>query len=435
MRRALIWLVVVAAAAVGAPPAAHAQAVPVGPDFTVGGDLDLSHCPVVAVDGARWFVVVFVTYFSWDATACGFSDAGVWQGCQALDEWGIDFRSVRPADIAAVGPDDFLAVWETCSWEPPTDPTWFIRGRRLSAHGVLLSDPFEVASSQVDFPRDPRVAALPASRVVVVWVNDSSEGTDDSGSSIQARLFTIDGAALGPRFQVNTTTLGDQSMPDVAAAPDGRFVVVWESESSAGTDQSGISIQRRRFDADGLPVGNDEQVNTYTDSDQRLPRVACAGDGSFVIVWDSDGSSGDDGSSLSVQARLFEADGTPAGSDVQVNTYTDSTQSAPSVAMMNSGGFEVVWTSDGSPGDDDSSRSIQRQAFAADGGRLGQQLQVNTLIELDQWAPDIAMNADGDFVVVWDDTITGLRGRIYRYPVLADGFESGDTSAWSATVP
>jgi hypothetical protein len=211
--------------------------------------------------------------------------------------------------------------------------------------------------------------------------------------------------------------------------------VVWESEGSTGSDQSGTSIQVKRLDNNGIPLGDDQQVNTFTSSDQSRPRIACGGDGRFVVVWESEGSDGDDASSLSVQGRLFDPDGTPAGADFQVNTYTDSAQSAPGVAMMADGRFEVVWTSDGSPGDDDSSTSIQRQPFAAGGGRIGGQLQVNTVTRLQQREPDIAMNADGDFVVVWDDTDTGLRGRIYRLPLLADGFESGDTSAWSTTVP
>jgi hypothetical protein len=263
--------------------------------------------------------------------------------------------------------------------------------------------------------------------VIVVWVDDSSDGSDNSGSSIQARLVTTDGWPWGPRFQVNTTTLGDQTMPDVASAPDGRFVVTWQSASSAGSDDSGTSIQLRRFDNDGNPIGSDEQVNTYISADQRNPRVACAGDGSFVVVWDSDGSSGNDQSSLSIQARIFGGDGTPLGPDFQVNSFVEGSQAEPAVGMMGDGRFEAVWA------DEDS--SIQGQAFTADGGMVGSQFQVNSTISTPQYAPDIAMTPEGDFIVVWEAYYDGLRGRIFRLHYFADGFESGDTSAWSATVP
>jgi hypothetical protein len=435
MRTAVVRALVAAGSWLLVVPSARAQAVPIGPDFCIGGDLDLSHAVRAAIDPQRWFVTTYATAFVWWPDAAAFSDRGEWQGWQALDDYGITWWSERPVDVATVGVDDFMAVWETNPWEPPAPERTFIRGRRISAHAVLLTDPFEVTSSDLEHPRDPRVAALQSSRVVVVWVDDSSDGADDSGTSIQARHFTIDGVPLGPRFQVNTTTLGDQTMPDVAAAPDSSFVVVWESDSSSGSDGSGTSIQLRRFDAAGIPVGDNEQVNTFTNSDQSSPRVACGGDGRLVVVWESDGSDGDDDSSLSVQARRFAPDGTPAGADFQVNTYTDNAQSEPAVAMMAAGSFEVVWTSDGSPGNDDSSTSIQRRPFRADGVSIGDQLQVNTVTSLYQLAPDIAMTAEGDFVVVWDDASTGLRGRIYRQPLLSDGFESGDTSAWSSAVP
>jgi hypothetical protein len=389
---------------------------------------------MAAIDSERWFVAAYTTFFMWWPEANAFSDQGGWQGWQALDGFGLTFWSERPVDIATVAADDFMAVWETNPFDPGSNET-ILRGRRISARAVLLTEPFEVTRGEPNHPRDPRVATLPSSRVVVVWVDDLSGGTDDSGTSIQARLFTIEGVPLGPIFQVNTTIVGDQTMPDVAADPAGRFVVAWQSESSTGSDQSGTSIHQRRFNGDGSPTGSDEQVNTYTDADQSRPRVACGGEGSCAVAWQSDGSSGDDQSSLSIQARLFDPSGTPVGTDFQVNSYTDSTQSGPAVAMMASGDFVVVWTSDGSPGNDNSEWSIQRQAFDADGARLGAQLQVNSHIELGQWSPDIAMNPDGDFVVVWDDHDSGLRGRIFRQPLLADGFESGDLTAWSAVGP
>jgi len=410
-----------------------AQAVPIGPDFWVGGDLDLSHCPVAAIDDERWFVVAYATDFWWWPEACGLSDSGVLQGCEALDDSGINFVSQRPVDVAAIGVDDFMVVWETTFLGPPEET--LVRGRRMSARAVLLTGPFDVVGGVLSYPRDPRVAALPSARVIVVWVDDSSSGTDDSGTSIQAGYFSIDGSPLGPPFQVNTTILGDQTMPDVASATDGRFVVTWESESSSGSDASGTSVQLRRFDADGLPIGSDEQVNTYANSDQRNPRVACPGDGSFVFVWDSEGSGGNDDSSLSIQGRIFGADGTPLGTDFQVNSYIDSTQDEPAVAAMADGSFEVVWSSDGSPGDDDSYRSVQGQAFDASGGMVGSQLQVNTTTYYSQWAPDIDMTPQGDLIVVWNSSANGLRGRILRQLAFADGFESGDTSAWSATLP
>ena len=46
----------------------------------------------------------------------------------------------------------------------------------------------------------------------------------------------------------------------------------------------------RRLSADGMLVGQDFQVNSYTTSQQSRPKVATTAQGDFVVVWDSDGS-------------------------------------------------------------------------------------------------------------------------------------------------
>ena len=52
----------------------------------------------------------------------------------------------------------------------------------------------------------------------------------------------------------------------MAAAPDGDFVVVWESNGSSGTDTSSWSIQGQRYASNGSTLGAQFQVNTYTTS-------------------------------------------------------------------------------------------------------------------------------------------------------------------------
>jgi hypothetical protein len=90
---------------------------------------------------------------------------------------------------------------------------------------------------------------------------------------------------LGDEFQVNTYTNGNQQRSAVAAAPAGDFVVAWSSNGSAGSDTSGYSIQARRYDANGAPVGDQFQVNSSTAQSQTYPAVATDVLGDFVIVW------------------------------------------------------------------------------------------------------------------------------------------------------
>jgi hypothetical protein len=175
------------------------------------------------------------------------------------------------------------------------------------------------------------------------------------------------GAPAGSEFQVNTYTTSAQYFPSVGSDGSGGFVVVWGSDGSPGTDTSGYSVQTRRFDAMGAPLGDQFQVNTYTTGRQYGYGASPDGAGGFVVVWTSYGGVGGDTDFDSIHARRFDATGAPVGAEVQVNTYTTSRQDGPGVAPDGIGGFVVVWNSDGSAGTDTSSLSVHAQRFEGAG--------------------------------------------------------------------
>ena len=205
--------------------------------------------------------------------------------------------------------------------------------------------------------------------------------------------------AVGAPQQVNTYTPGDQDSPAVAKVGDG-YVVVWRSprpEEEGGDD----SIQMRLLPADGGTPDPELIIDGFAPGQQRRPAVASSPSGSFVVVWDSTTSTGDDASGNSIQARLFDSSGNALGPPFQVNNYTTGSQRTPAVSLDGAGNFVVVWTSAGSPGSDDSSDSVQARRFQADGTPLGPQFQVNTSVTNDQYEPVVAMAEDGEFVVAW----------------------------------
>jgi hypothetical protein len=110
----------------------------------------------------------------------------------------------------------------------------------------------------------------------------------------------------------------------------------------------------------------------------------------------------------------------------------------PAIASEGSGNFMITWTSQGSDGSDTNGRSIQGRRVSSSGVTNGSQFQVNTFATGNQDLSSVAFGEDGHFVVVWhspgvdpDDAILGQR---LTTAIFADGFESGDTSAWSATT-
>src|SRR5262249_31628021 len=132
------------------------------------------------------------------------------------------------------------------------------------------------------------------------------------------------------------------------------------------------------------------------------PSVASNSVGDFVVVWTNYGSAGSDTSATSVQGQRYDASGSPVGAQFQVNTYTTANQKFPSVASDSAGDFVVVWQSSVSVGSDTSSYSVQGQRYAASGSPVGGQFQVNTYTTSNQYFPSVASDSAGNFVVIWD---------------------------------
>jgi len=175
---------------------------------------------------------------------------------------------------------------------------------------------------------------------------------------------------VGAELQVNTYTTGSQLEPAVAADGAGNFVVVWRSVGSAGADTDYESIQGQRYDDSGTPLGTQFEVNTYTTSHQLEPAVAADGGGNFVVVWTSYGG-GTDTSAGSIQAQRYNAAGVAVGLQFQVNTYATGSQDHADVATDAAGKFVVAWRSVGSASTDTSGQSIQAQRFNAAGATVG----------------------------------------------------------------
>ena len=195
--------------------------------------------------------------------------------------------------------------------------------------------------------------------------------------------------AVGPEFQANTYTTGSQYDQSVAVDAAGNFVVVWRGNQNDTGDIFG-----RRFNAAGAPIGNEFLVNSNVGGPQVTPAIAMAPTGAFVVLWD-----GFDSSAGAIKGQRYDALGNPAGPEFQVNTYTPGSQYWSSVATDASGNFVVVWTGGGQQ--DGSASGIFGQRFSAAGLALGAEFRVNSYTGGYQTAPDVATDADGNFVVVW----------------------------------
>jgi hypothetical protein len=180
------------------------------------------------------------------------------------------------------------------------------------------------------------------------------------------RRFSPAGEPLGPELRVNSYLPGIQTNPQTAAAPNGEFVIVWQSADQDG-ELEGTYAQR--FSSAGLPVGPEFRVNDVTRSAQRFPRVAADPNGNFVVVWRSfiPGSLNDVVLDWDLKARLFRADGSPVTGEILVNQQRAFEQGLPLVAFAPNGTFIVTW--DGQTlSTPDSEIDIHARRFAASPG-------------------------------------------------------------------
>ncbi len=302
--------------------------------------------------------------------------------------------------------DGFIVVWAS---EGQDGSSYGIYGQRYDADGVPLGGEFKVNTYTTNAQELPSVAQT-RDGFVVVW---TSNGQDGSEWGLYGQRYDADGVPLGREFKINTYTLANQDKPSVAQIRDG-FVVIW---TSWGQDGSSYGIYGQRYDANGVPLGGEFRVNTYTTNAQEYPSVAQTSDG-FVVAWTSNGQ---DGSSYGIYGQRYDANGIPLGSEFSVNTYIAGNQSESAVVQIG-GGFVVVWSSYGQDG---SEWGLYGQRYDVNGVPLGSEFRVNTYIVGDQCGPSVAQTSDG-FVVVWtsfgqDGSISGVYGKRYD----ANGVPSG----------
>ena len=209
-----------------------------------------------------------------------------------------------------------------------------------------------------------------------------------------APAIAAPGEGLGPEFQVNSFTTGNQIDPAIAMDADGDFVVAWSGNGPG--DTSGVFAQR--FNAAGVALGPEFLVNTTTSEAQRVASVAMDADGDFVVAWNSCRyNPATMGTNCDVFAQRYNVAGEPLGSEFEASALAASTNSgSPSVAMDADGYYLIAWTSS------DGDRSgIFAQRFDVAGERVGPEFRVNTTTTDYQYSSAVAMDADGDFVVAW----------------------------------
>lgn len=218
-----------------------------------------------------------------------------------------------------------------------------------------------------------------------------------------------------PDFKVNSDSSRyvNQFFSRIASDQRGFFVVVWNDQ---GFDANDRQIYFQRFDSLANRIGGPVLVSGSTNHKNSEPCIAMRPSGSFVISWINWKNIGCENPKLcalyDIWVQGFDSEGRPAWSLQQVDV--DRPESAlvemqPSIAIDKNGNFIVVWATQ----NPDQTRDIYAQRFSSVGERIGGNFEVR-VAPLSSQYPDVAFNSLGYFFIAWHG-YTYCPGISYEY--------------------
>ncbi|VVP43813.1 hypothetical protein PS880_04987 [Pseudomonas fluorescens] len=162
------------------------------------------------------------------------------------------------------------------------------------------------------------------------------------------------------------------------------------------------------------------RVNTTISGEQGNPDVAPLRNGGWLVTWARGEKITSD---WDVYQQRYAASGGKVGGETQVNTTTAGDQVHPAATMLVDGGWLVTWESDGQDG---SESGVYQQRYAASGVKVDVEKRVNTTTSGSQYHPAITALADGGWVITWHSRPQdGSRYGVYQQRYAVSGADIG----------
>ena len=271
---------------------------------------------------------------------------------------------------------------------------------------------FKVNKIEANEQNNPDIATNGDGSIILLAWNSLNGDADEWGTI--GKLINSCGETIKDDFNFNNFATHYQGDVAIDMNSSGMFAATWQDGTDLGFggdhgqdgDKSGI--QARIFNKDGTPICDEFTVNEYTNGIQSFPKVAIDGTGNIIVVWvDEDGN---DGSNHGVYAQYYNNLCQKVGSNFLVNTETQQYQLEPDVDMNDQGNFVIVWASSRPFISED---EIYFQIYDKNLNKLGSETQANTTTTDQQYFPSISLGNSGDFVISWiSDKQDGDKGSI-----------------------
>ena len=217
-----------------------------------------------------------------------------------------------------------------------------------------------------------------------------------------AVTVTFSNAIVQGDFQTNTYETNDQLSPDVLGLSNGGFVCAYNNDVGPVT-QNALNF----YDADRNVIGSYQAAADSFDTDAiGQPKLAQLTNGNVLVVWDDNNTTN---SGAGLRGSIFTATGGAVSLDIDLSPVDNTTVfAAVDVCALDSGGFVVSFehTSD-----------IYRWTYDSAGVIQGGATATNTTTTGIQTDSQIALLADGAYVMAWTDTNPAdqlVKARIYE---------------------
>ena len=296
----------------------------------------------------------------------------------------------------------FMVVWEN-----NVPPVINVLARRYDNLGNALDPAQRKVNTSALENKKPEVSAAFDGSFVVVWENkDPDKNTNpNKDSKILAQQFNASGAAVNGELLISASGPGENKKPHIGTAnsPSATvsFVIAWENKTTG-------NVYTRRYDASGAALDNNPvsvgQLGTQLNTLSAGPTLTVGADGRYAIAWE-------DKNAKDVLVRLYDAAGNPVTAVQQINTSSGQ-HKKPQISMAADGSFVVVWEAK-------TATDVYARRYDASGNAIGGEIVVNTPSPLiTQKKPIIAMAPkDGTFIVAWEENGTNsntIGSRLFR---------------------
>src|SRR4051812_4978855 len=287
----------------------------------------------------------------------------------------------------------------------------------------IHNDGFQINSTSAGNQTGPNVVRLLDGRFVVLY---QSSDTPGNGIDIRARIFNPDGTATGNDFVISQIAAGDQTTPALFVNSNGTLSFLWQTPDLAlpGNTQ----LVERTFDLTGNPLGGEQQVSgSGADGSYSFTQRS---NGTIFITYENNGD---------IYGRTLDANWNPLTAEVQLNTTTGGTQGQARLVTLTNNNILVAFQSnDNADGGGGNGNLIRNRVFSTSGDAWTavsingstNDFVVNSTGAGDQTNERLSRLIDGRILEVWqsDDTGDGsgtaVRGRI----ISATGDPTGATA-------